>query len=178
MYNNYYVIFLELYELGELLGVDGEDIKRGLTTSSNLLFGISAKEAYTNKDKLSHALYIRLFSWLMNKINQSVKTEAKYKRKCIGFLDIFGFDFSENQMDWDNFVINTCNEKVHNIVTSLTLKGEQHEYLVDKIHWCLIPFYDNTSVCKLLYSVQFLFTIQYSKEYFTFCITYIFFVKF
>ncbi|XP_050520500.1 unconventional myosin-Ib isoform X1 [Daktulosphaira vitifoliae] len=142
----------ELYELGELLGMDGEDIKKGLTTSSNLLLGISAKEAQANKDKLSQTLYVRLFLWLMNQINQTVKTEAKYKRKCIGFLDIFGFDFTENKMDWYSFVINTCNEKVHNIVTSLILKGEQHEYVVDKLHWCLIPFYDNTSVCELLYS--------------------------
>ncbi|KAL5240880.1 hypothetical protein ACI65C_008290 [Semiaphis heraclei] len=140
----------ELYELGELLGTDGEALKKVLT-SSVLSSGISAKEARYIKDLLAQSLYTRLFSWLITRLNQSVKAEAKYKRRNLGFLDAFGFDYSDSQMDWDNFVLNSCNDKIHNLVITATLKDEQQEYAIERVQWCLIPFYDNTSVCELIF---------------------------
>lgn len=148
----YFNSFSELYELGELLGTDGESLKKVLTLSP-LSLGISAKEARHIKDLLAQSLYTRLFSWLITRLNQSIKAEAKYKRRSLGFLDAFGFDYSENQMDWDNFVLNACNDKVHNLVLTATLKEEQQEYAMERIQWCLIPFYDNTSVCELIFKV-------------------------
>lgn len=149
-------MFLELYELGELLGTDGEALKKVLT-SSVLSSGISAKEARYIKDLLAQSLYTRLFTWLITRLNQSVKAEAKYKRRNLGFLDAFGFDYSDNQMDWDNFVLNSCNDKIHNLVITATLKDEQQEYAMERVQWCLIPFYDNTSVCELIFKVCFRF---------------------
>lgn len=98
-------------------------------------------------------MYTRLFSWLITRLNQSVKAEAKYKRRNLGFLDAFGFDYSDSQMDWDNFVLNSCNDKIHNLVITATLKDEQQEYAIERVQWCLIPFYDNTSVCELIFKV-------------------------
>lgn len=106
---------------------------------------------------LAQSLYTRLFSWLIARINQSVKAEAKYKRRNLGFLDAFGFDYSDSQMDWDNFVLNSCNDKIHNLVITATLKDEQQEYAMERVQWCLIPFYDNTSVCELIFKVCFRF---------------------
>lgn len=138
--------------MGELLGTDGESLKKALT-SSVLSSAISAKEARHVKDLLAQALYTRLFSWLIARLNQSVKAEAKYKRRNLGLLDAFGFDYSDGQMDWDNFVLNACNDKIHNLVLSATLKDEQQEYALEMVQWCLIPFYDNTSVCELIFKV-------------------------
>lgn len=138
--------------MGELLGTDGECLKKVLTSSA-LSSGISAKEARNLKDRLAQSLYNRLFLWLITKLNQSIKAEAKYKRRHLGFLDAFGFDYSDNQTDWDNFVLNSCNDKIHNLVITATLRDEQQEYAVERIQWCLIPFYDNTSVCELIFKV-------------------------
>ncbi|XP_025410407.1 unconventional myosin-Ia isoform X2 [Sipha flava] len=143
----------ELYELGELLGTDGESLKKVLTSSA-LSSGISAKEARHNKDILAQSLYTRLFAWLIARFNQSVKAEAKYKRRNLGILDAFGFDYSDNQLDWDNFVLNSCNDKIHNLLITTTLKDEQHEYAMERLQWCLIPFYDNTSVCELIFKTR------------------------
>lgn len=140
--------------MGELLGTDGESLKNVLT-SSVLSSDISAKEARHVKDLLAQSLYTRLFSWLITRLNNSIKAEAKYKRRNLGFLDAFGFDFSDNQMDWDSFVLNSCNDKIHNLIITATLKKEQHEYAVERVQWCLIPFYDNTSVCELIFKVCF-----------------------
>lgn len=138
--------------MGELLGTDGESFKKVLTSSA-LSSGISAKEARYVKDLLAQSLYTRLFSWLIARLNQSVKAEAKFKRRHLGFLDAFGFDYCDSQMDWDNFVSNSCNDKIHNLVITATLKEEQQEYAVERVQWCLIPFYDNTSVCELIFKV-------------------------
>jgi len=150
------ILFSELYELGELLGTDGESLKKVLTSSAQLS-GISAKEARHLKDLLAQSLYTRLFSWLITRLNECIKAEAKYKRRHLGFLDAFGFDFSDGQMDWDDFVLNSCNDKIHNLVITATLKDEQQEYDAERIQWCLIPFYDNTSVCELIFKVCYSF---------------------
>lgn len=138
--------------MGELLGTDGESLKKALT-SSTLSSGISAKEARHLKDLLAQSLYSRLFSWLITRFNHSIKTEAKYKRRHLGFLDAFGFDYSDSQMDWDDFVLKSCNDKIHNLVITATLRDEQQEYAIERIQWCHIPFYDNTSVCELIFKV-------------------------
>ncbi|XP_050443708.1 unconventional myosin-Ia isoform X2 [Adelges cooleyi] len=144
----------ELYELGELLGMDGETLNKALTSSSSLLSEMSAKEARNAKDHLAQSLYSRLFSWLVWRINQCIKAEAKYKRRHLGILDAFGCDYSDSKMDWDSFVVNSCTDKIHNIVLSTTLKEEQQEYAIERLHWCLIPFYDNTLVCELIYKTE------------------------
>lgn len=145
-------LFSELYELGELLGTDGESLKRDLTSSVQST-GISAKEARHIKDTLAQSLYTRLFSWLIARLNQCIKAEAKYKRRNLGFLDAFGFDYSDGQTDWDNFVLNSCNDKINSLVITATLRDEQQEYAMERMQWCLIPFYDNTSVCELIFKV-------------------------
>lgn len=144
--------------MGELLGTDGESLKKVLTSSVLSSSEISAKEARHVKDLLAQSLYTRLFSWLITRLNYSIKAEAKYKRRNLGFLDAFGFDYSDNNyMDWDNFVLNSCNDKIHNLIITATLKDEQHEYAVERVQWCLIPFYDNTSVCELIFKVCYTF---------------------
>lgn len=68
-------------------------------------------------------------------------------------MDAFGFDYSDSQMDWDDFVLKSCNDKIHNFIITATLRDEQQEYAIERVQWCHIPFYDNTSVCELIFKV-------------------------
>ena len=67
----------------------------------------------------------------------------------IGVLDIYGFEiFTENA--FEQFIINYCNEKLHQLFVQLTLKEEQLEYLAEGIQWKQIEYTDNTLVCSLI----------------------------
>lgn len=51
---------------------------------------------------------------------------------CVGILDIYGFEVFEHN-GFEQFCINYCNEKLHELFIELTLKSEQEEYYHEAI---------------------------------------------
>lgn len=47
------------------------------------------------RDALSKAVYERLFTWLVNRLNDSLKSGHEGKRTLMGILDIYGFEIFE-----------------------------------------------------------------------------------
>ncbi|GCC42246.1 hypothetical protein chiPu_0026392, partial [Chiloscyllium punctatum] len=57
--------------------------------------------------------------------------------------------------NFEQFVINYCNEKLQQIFIELTLKEEQEEYVREGIEWTQIKYFDNAIICDLIENVLF-----------------------
>lgn len=103
------------------------------------------------RDALAKAVYDRLFSWLVKRINASLHTEQsnRNKNRVMGILDIYGFEIFQRN-SFEQFCINYCNEKLQQLFIELTLKSEQEEYYREGIEWVPVQYFDNKVICNLI----------------------------
>lgn len=145
----------ELYEICELLRVDFAFLHSALTQKTVetrhevAVADLSANEATYSKNALCKALYSRLFTWLVGRINDSIRAKRLGRRKCLGILDIYGFEVLEKNC-FEQFVINYCNEKLQQLFIVLTLKQEQEEYVREGLQWEHIDYFNNAIICDLI----------------------------
>uniref|UniRef100_A0A8C1M951 Unconventional myosin-Ic-like n=1 Tax=Cyprinus carpio TaxID=7962 RepID=A0A8C1M951_CYPCA len=138
--------------LARLLGVDGTILKEALThkkiiaKGEELMSPLNQEQAASARDALSKAIYGRTFTWLVNKINDSL---AYKNASVIGLLDIYGFEVFQNN-SFEQFCINYCNEKLQQLFIELTLKSEQEEYEAEGITWEPVQYFNNKIICDLV----------------------------
>uniref|UniRef100_A0A672T1V4 Myosin IH n=1 Tax=Sinocyclocheilus grahami TaxID=75366 RepID=A0A672T1V4_SINGR len=114
--------------------------------SEEVLSPFTVDHAIYARDALAKAIYGRAFTWLVNRINESLENRRK---TVIGLLDIYGFEvFSVNS--FEQFCINYCNEKLQQLFIQLTLKAEQEEYEAEGIGWEPVQFFNNKIICDLV----------------------------
>uniref|UniRef100_A0A673MZ17 Unconventional myosin-Ib n=1 Tax=Sinocyclocheilus rhinocerous TaxID=307959 RepID=A0A673MZ17_9TELE len=120
-------------EMCELLGIEQSVLERAFSFRTveakmeKVSTTLNVAQAYYARDALAKNLYSRLFSWLVNRINESIKAQTKTRKKVMGVLDIYGFEIFEDN-SFEQFIINYCNEKLQQIFIELTLREEQEEY--------------------------------------------------
>lgn len=78
----------------------------------------NATQAEYGKDALAKAIYDRLFTWIISRINRAIlfrgsKTQARFN-SVIGVLDIYGFEIFDSN-SFEQFCINYCNEKLQQL---------------------------------------------------------------
>ncbi|GLH09491.1 Unconventional myosin IC [Gryllus bimaculatus] len=118
---------------------------RGETVTSPL----GRDTAIYARDALAKAVYDRLFSWLVARVNASLQGPAAARQNQMGILDIYGFEiFTRNS--FEQFCINFCNEKLQQLFIELTLKSEQEEYLREGIEWEPVEYFNNKVICDLI----------------------------
>uniref|UniRef100_A0A3P8S6H3 Myosin Ic, paralog a n=1 Tax=Amphiprion percula TaxID=161767 RepID=A0A3P8S6H3_AMPPE len=115
---------------------------------------LNYEQAVSARDALAKAVYGRTFTWLVEKINQSLalKEEIYHSSKdssVIGLLDIYGFEVLQ-QNSFEQFCINYCNEKLQQLFIELTLRSEQEEYETEGIAWETVQYFDNKIICDLI----------------------------
>lgn len=110
---------------------------------------LNATEACRLRDVLCKTLYSRLFTWLINRINDIIKAKTLGKRKVIGVLDLYGFEVFETNR-FEQLMINYCNEKLHQFINAATLKDEQEELIKEGLEWTKVDFFNNLDICQLL----------------------------
>uniref|UniRef100_A0A8B9J5Q4 Myosin IHa n=1 Tax=Astyanax mexicanus TaxID=7994 RepID=A0A8B9J5Q4_ASTMX len=101
-------------------------------THTIVLCPFTVDHAIYVRDALAKAIYGRTFTWLVNRINESLENQDASRKTVIGLLDIYGFEvFYVNS--FEQFCINYCNEKLQQLFIQLTLKAEQEEYEAEGI---------------------------------------------
>ncbi|KAM4746172.1 unconventional myosin-Ih isoform 2-T2 [Anableps anableps] len=145
----------ELNWVSELLGVDANNLKEGLTfrkieaKTEQVLSPFTIDHAIYVRDALAKAVYGETFTWLVNRINESMENKESSRKTVIGLLDIYGFEvFYVNS--FEQFCINYCNEKLQQLFIQLTLKAEQEEYEAEGIEWEPVHFFNNKIICDLV----------------------------
>ncbi|XP_077961187.1 unconventional myosin-Ic [Gasterosteus aculeatus] len=143
-----------------LLGVDVSALREALThkkltaKGEEMITPLNFEQAMSARDALAKAVYGRTFTWLVEKINQSValKEEIYHSGKgcsVIGLLDIYGFEVLQHN-SFEQFCINYCNEKLQQLFIELTLRSEQEEYEAEGIAWETVQYFDNKIICDLI----------------------------
>ncbi|XP_035265211.1 unconventional myosin-Ib isoform X7 [Anguilla anguilla] len=151
----------DLKEMCELLGTEQSVLERAFSFRTveakmeKVSTTLNVAQAYYARDALAKNLYSRLFSWLVNRINESIKAQTKTRKKVMGVLDIYGFEIFENgDNSFEQFIINYCNEKLQQIFIELTLREEQEEYVREGIEWTNIDYFNNAVICDLIENNQ------------------------
>ncbi|VDM93883.1 unnamed protein product, partial [Onchocerca ochengi] len=146
----------QLLICADIMQVTTEDLEKALCMQVVAAKGdvvskrhdVNATE-YT-RDALAKAIYERLFTWVVGKVNQAITVEKNSsKNAVIGVLDIYGFEiFTINS--FEQFCINYCNEKLQQLFIELVLNQEQKEYNREGIEWQQIQFFNNKEICDLV----------------------------
>ena len=82
----------------QLLGCNAEDLKNALTNRTIetirdvVTTPLSRELAIYARDALAKAVYDRLFSWLVYRLNSSLKIKDMRSYNVMGILDIYGFE--------------------------------------------------------------------------------------
>lgn len=80
--------------------------------------GHNVEQAEYGRDALAKAIYDRLFTWIVTRINKAILVPGTPKQnqwnKVIGVLDIYGFEIFESN-SFEQFCINYCNEKLQQL---------------------------------------------------------------
>uniref|UniRef100_A0AAY4ELB2 Unconventional myosin-Ib n=1 Tax=Denticeps clupeoides TaxID=299321 RepID=A0AAY4ELB2_9TELE len=146
----------DLKEMCELLGIEQSVLERAFSFRTveakmeKVSTTLNVAQAYYARDALAKNLYSRLFSWLVNRINESIKAQSKTRKKVMGVLDIYGFEIFEDN-SFEQFIINYCNEKLQQIFIELTLREEQEEYIREGIEWTNIEYFNNAIIYAITY---------------------------
>ncbi|XP_044757784.1 unconventional myosin IC isoform X2 [Coccinella septempunctata] len=144
-----------LNTVSKLLNCETEELEKALlfrtveTAKDVVKTPLDRDQANYARDALAKAIYDRLFSWLVQFINSSLKPKQNRRLLSMGILDIYGFEiFQKNS--FEQLCINFCNEKLQQLFIELTLKSEQQEYENEGIDWNKIEYFDNKMICDLI----------------------------
>ncbi|XP_013925114.1 PREDICTED: unconventional myosin-Ih, partial [Thamnophis sirtalis] len=145
----------QLHWISKLLGVPLSILQESLTHRKiearfeEVLSPLDVDLAFYARDAVAKAIYGRTFAWLVSKINGSLANRDFSRKTVIGLLDIYGFEVFETN-SFEQFCINYCNEKLHQLLIEMTLKAEQEEYELEGIEWEPVPYFNNKIICDLV----------------------------
>jgi myosin heavy subunit len=142
--------------VGRLLGVSEADLVLALTTkvtafrNEKIVKALTTRQATDCSRAIAKAVYGRLFSWIVSRINAVLATgQAADNATSIGLLDIFGFEnFAVNS--FEQVCINLANEKLQFYFNEHIFRQELDEYKAEGLGGIALTYSDNTAVLELL----------------------------
>ncbi|XP_037052046.1 unconventional myosin-Ib [Bradysia coprophila] len=145
----------ELMETAQLLSLDAQILLNCLTRADNGWNSVEngSDADFTNanrtRNSLCRIMYSRLFTWVVNRINDLLKSKSMLRGKNFGVLDFYGFENFEFN-SFEQLIINYCDERVHQHCIRSTLKYQQELYLREGLEWTKVDFFDNEIICDLI----------------------------
>uniref|UniRef100_A0AAX7V7T9 non-specific serine/threonine protein kinase n=1 Tax=Astatotilapia calliptera TaxID=8154 RepID=A0AAX7V7T9_ASTCA len=148
-----------LENVASLLRIRSDELQEALTSHCVVARGETivrpntVEKAVEVRDAMGKALYSRLFSWIVNRINallrpDKINISADDKGLNIGILDIFGFEnFKKNS--FEQLCINIANEQIQFYFNQHIFAWEQDEYLNEEVDARMIEYEDNRPLLDL-----------------------------
>ncbi|KAK2859682.1 hypothetical protein Q5P01_004302 [Channa striata] len=141
-----------LENVASLLRIRSDELQEALTSHCVVARGETivrpntVEKAAEVRDAMSKALYGRLFSWIVNRINTLLRPDSHLgeddKGLNTGILDIFGFEnFKKNS--FEQLCINIANEQIQFYFNQHIFAWEQDEYLNEEVDARMIEYEDN-----------------------------------
>ncbi|XP_043360791.1 myosin-IIIb [Dermochelys coriacea] len=135
-----------------LLSIGPEELQEALTShcvvtrGETIIRTNTVDKAADVRDAMSKALYGRLFSWIVNRINTLLQPDKNIcnaeSRMHVGILDIFGFEnFTRNS--FEQLCINIANEQIQFYFNQHIFALEQMEYQNEGIDATTVEYEDN-----------------------------------
>ncbi|XP_042745086.1 myosin-IIIa-like [Lagopus leucura] len=155
MNNSFYKSQFELIEqCFKVIGftLEADELQEALTShcvvtrGETIIRPNTVEKATDVRDAMAKALYGRLFSWIVNRINTLLKPDKHLSGSDdglnIGILDIFGFEnFKKNS--FEQLCINIANEQIQFYFNQHVFAWEQNEYLYEGVDARVIEYEDN-----------------------------------
>ncbi|XP_044196292.1 myosin-IIIa isoform X1 [Thunnus albacares] len=147
-----------LENVASLLHIRSDELHEALTSHCVVARGETivrpntVEKAAEVRDAMGKALYGRLFSWIVNRINTLLRPDSHLgeddKGLNIGILDIFGFEnFKKNS--FEQLCINIANEQIQFYFNQHIFAWEQDEYLNEEVDARMIEYEDNRPLLDL-----------------------------
>ncbi|XP_034717445.1 myosin-IIIa isoform X3 [Etheostoma cragini] len=147
-----------LENVASLLCIRSDELQEALTSHCVVARGETivrpntVEKAAEVRDAMGKALYGRLFSWIVNRINALLRPDSHLgednKGFNIGILDIFGFEnFKKNS--FEQLCINIANEQIQFYFNQHIFAWEQDEYLNEEVDARMIEYEDNRPLLDL-----------------------------
>ncbi|XP_074938722.1 myosin-IIIa isoform X2 [Phalacrocorax aristotelis] len=141
-----------LENCASLLCIQADELQEALTShcvvtrGETIIRPNTVEKATDVRDAMAKALYGRLFSWIVNRINTLLKPDKLLSGNDdglnIGILDIFGFEnFKKNS--FEQLCINIANEQIQFYFNQHVFAWEQNEYLYEGVDARVIEYEDN-----------------------------------
>ncbi|KAH3748163.1 myosin heavy chain, striated muscle-like [Dreissena polymorpha] len=141
----------EAEKVAFLLGVNSGDLLKGLL-KPKIKVGTEFVTQGRNKDQVTYsisalakAVFDRMFTWLVKRVNLTLDTKAK-RNFYIGVLDIAGFEIFDFN-SFEQLCINYTNERLQQFFNHHMFVLEQEEYKKEGIQWEFIDFGMDLQAC-------------------------------
>merc|ERR1712142_1021178 len=132
-------------KVATLCGIDQDQMMRAFTKpkikvgTEWVTKGQNIGQATNSVGGIARGIYSRLFSWLIDKCNQTLIDPTMKKMNFCAVLDIAGFEIFEYN-GYEQISINFVNEKLQQFFNHHMFVVEQQEYVSEGIDWEMVDF--------------------------------------